>query len=142
MPRTTKTEIESIIELDSEVIATDAAMLPFITVASELVTERCTGTKGPTTAYTDERLRLIEMWLAAHLYTNRDPRATSEKAGAVGVTYQYQTDLGFDSSLYGQTAMRLDTNGGLAALNESVKKGISRVGVSWLGTRYENIPLT
>ena len=113
MAYTTKVQIESIIELDPEVIPSDAAMDAFILIAHELVVELCEGDKGPAVAYTAERLELIERWLSAHFYTNRDPRSVNEKAGAVGVTIQSQIDLGFDTSFYGQTAMRLDTNGGL-----------------------------
>jgi len=132
--RTTKADIAGIIELDLEVIPNDAAMLPYITVANELVTECCTGDAGPTTEYTDERLELIERWLAAHLYTVRDPRMVSEHAGSVSGSVQSHVGLGFDTSHYGQTAMRLDTNGGLSALNESVKKGRPRIAAAWLGT--------
>jgi len=134
MSRTTKANIEAIIELDPEVIPNDAAMEPFILMANELVTECCTGDKGPSTAYTDARLELIERWLAAHCYTTRDPRYVNEKAGSVGATYQSKVDLGFDNSHYGQMAMRMDTNGGLAALDKQIKKGASKIGVAWLGT--------
>jgi hypothetical protein len=132
--RTTKADIEGIIELDLEVIPDDAAMLPYITIANELVTERCTGDAGPTTEYTDSRLELIERWLAAHFYTMRDPRVTNEHAGPVSSSFQSHIGLGFDTSHYGQTAMRLDTNGGLSALNESIKKGKPRISAAWMGT--------
>jgi hypothetical protein len=132
--RTTRELIGGIIELDSTIIPDDAAMLPFITVASSLVDECCTGDAGPETPYTDERLELIERWLSAHLYTNRDPRMISEKAGSVSGSYQSRVDLGFDTSHYGQTAMRLDTNGGLTKLNEDTKAGKPIVGITWLGS--------
>lgn len=141
MARTTKTDVEGIVELDASVVPDDAALLPFITIANELVTECCV-TGGPDTPYTDDRLELIERWLTAHFYTVRDPRTTNEKAGSVGATFQSKVDLGFDTSHYGQTAMRLDTNGGLAKLNSDMKKGKPRVGVAWLGTDYEDIPTT
>ena len=141
MSRTTRTLISGIIELDLEIIPDDAAMLPFITMANELVTEACV-TNGPTTAYDGTRLELIERSLAAHFYTNRDPRSVDEKAGSVGNRYQSKVDLGFDTSHYGQSAMRLDTNGGLAKLNNDMKKGRSSVGVVWLGTEVEDIPIT
>lgn len=140
MARTTKALIEKIIDVDAEIIPDDDAMEPFILMANELVTEVCTGDAGPTTAYTDDRLELIERWLAAHFYTNRDPRTKSEKAGSVSESYQTQIDLGFDSSHYGQTAMRLDTNGGLAKLNEDTKAGKPRVGVAWLGCSDQSDP--
>jgi hypothetical protein len=138
MGRTTRAEVAEIIELDSEIIPDDAAMAPFILTANLLVTEACV-TNGPTTAYTDERLELIERYLTAHLYTLRDPRAVNEKAGPVGATYQSRVDLGFDTSHYGQTAMRLDTNGGLALINSDSKKGKPRVGVTWLGTPADEV---
>ena len=140
MARTTKAEIEEIIEIDVEIIPDDAAMAPFITAANMLVTQCCTGANGPSTAYDTTQLEMIERYLAAHFYTNRDPRASSEKAGPVGVSYQDRVDLGFDSSFYGQTAMRLDFNGGLAKVNEDTKKGKPTVGVAWLGTPYDEIP--
>ncbi len=134
--RTTKDLIGGVIELDPAIVPDDAAMLPFIAVANGLVTELCTGTPGPTPAYDDTRLELIERWLSAHFYTNRDPRLTNEKAGSVGGSYQSATDLGFDTSHYGQMAMRLDTNGALAKLNFDTKKGgRPRVAAFWLGTK-------
>lgn len=140
--RTSKANIEEIIELDAEIIPDDPAMLPFITVANELVTEACTGDEGPTTDYSAARLELIERWLAAHFYTNRDPRAVNEKAGTVGAAFQSKVDLGFSTSHYGQTAMRLDTNGGLAKINEDTKKGKPTVGVFWPGTYPEDVKST
>jgi len=134
MPRTTLDEVCMVIEIDFDLITEEAAFDAFIVPANELVTEFCTGTNGPATAYTDERLELIERWLAAHFYTNLDPRAVSEKADSVSARYQSKVDLGFDTSHYGQTAMRLDTNGGLTGLNTRTKNGATKVGVAWLGT--------
>lgn len=132
--RTTYEAVSGIIELDASIVPDSASLLPFLVIASELVDECCTGDVGPSTAYTDDRLELIERWLSAHFYTNRDPRMVNEKAGSVGGSYQSRVDLGFDTSHYGQTAMRLDTNGGLANLNDNMKKGKPSVGVTWLGT--------
>ncbi|MBU0846544.1 hypothetical protein KKH23_05090 [Patescibacteria group bacterium] len=138
--RTTKDNIEGIIELDPEIVPDDAAMLPYITVANELVTECCTGDAGPDDEYNDDRLELIERWLAAHFYTVRDPRMVSERAGSVSGTAQSKVDLGFDTSHYGQIAMRLDTNGGLAKLNQQTKKGAPVVSGAWMGTHPDDIP--
>lgn len=141
MARTTRAQVEGIIEVDATIIPNDDAMAPFIAVANELVTEACV-TNGPSTAYTNDRLELIERWLTAHLYTHRDPRAVTEKAGSVGAGYQSKVGLGFDTSHYGQTAMRLDTNGGLAKLNEDTKKGKPRVSVYWPGTLPDAVDAT
>lgn len=132
--RTSKVDVATIIELDDDIVADEQAMEAFILPASLMVDEACTGDNGPTVAYDDDTLELIERWLTAHLYTNRDPRTVNEKAGSVGAAFQSKVDLGFDTSHYGQTAMRLDTNGGLATLNKNSKKGKPTVGGIWAGT--------
>ena len=130
MARTTPEEVEAIIEVDE-----DISLTPFIAAANVLVTD-CCGDADP--AYDEERLTLIETWLSAHMYTNRDMRAEKEKAGSVAATYQSKVDLGFDTSHYGQMAMRLDTQGGLSSLNEQAKKGGKKIiGVIYLGTEPE-----
>ncbi len=121
----TSTEVQGIIEVDS-----DISLTPFIEVAVSLVTEHCSSDD-----YTSTRLNQIALWLSAHFYTVRDPRAEREKAGSVSEKFQSKVDLGFDTSHYGQMAMRLDTEGGLAALNEQIKRGGKvTAGVTWLGT--------
>ncbi len=129
MARTTASAVEGIIEIDAKI-----SLTPFIELANALVTQCCTGDSVEIT-YTDAILELIERWLSAHIYTNRDPRAISEKAGPVSERTQSKVDLGFDTSHYGQTAMRIDYQGGLSALNEQIKSGgVSTVGATWLGT--------
>ena len=123
--RTTSALIGAIIEVDD-----DIGLTPFIDIANELVTE-CCGDAG----YGESRLKLIETWLAAHCYTIRDMRAESERAADTAEKKQSKVDLGFDTSHYGQMAMRLDTEGGLAALNKKSKEGGKvTVGITWCGT--------
>jgi len=125
MARTTSADVEGIIEVDSNI-----SLTPFITVANELVTECCSSSSN----YTAIRLELIERWLSAHFYCVRDMRAESEKAGSISEKKQSKVDLGFNTSHYGQMAMRIDTEGGLAALNEQILKGrVSSIEFSWLG---------
>jgi len=126
MVRTTPAAVALIIEVDADIVLTS-----FIEVANALVTECC----GSVSTYDATRLELIERWLSAHCYTIRDMRAEEERAGSVTEAKQSAVGLGFDTSHYGQMAMRLDTAGGLAALNEQVKRGrTGTVGISWLGT--------
>jgi hypothetical protein len=133
--RTNATNVKAIIEVDSSIIVSDSDLDAFITTANELVTEICTGTtNGPTPAYTATRLELIERWLSAHFYAIRDPRAKSEKAGSVGVSYRGKTDLNLALTHYGQQAMMLDTNGGLSRLDKG--KGLTAT-VLWAGTAKE-----
>lgn len=133
MARTTRTLVAGIIEIDVAIVPDDAAFLPFLTIANELVTECCV-TNGPATAYSDERLELIERWLAAHFYAVRDPRPSSEGVSGISVSYQSAVGTGLESSHYGQTAMRLDTAGGLSRMDSIARKGGVRVSMAWLGT--------
>jgi len=127
--RTTSAAVALIIEVDANINLTS-----FIEVANALVTECCSADD-----YDATRLELIERWLSAHVYTIRDMRASEERAGAVSERKQSAVALGFDSSHYGQMAMRLDTKGGLAVLNEQMKKGKGQaVQISWLGSEDYN----
>ncbi len=127
MARTTTDLIEGIIDVESGI-----PLAPFIDVANMLVTKFCTTLDED---YTTAELIKIETWLAAHFYTVREPRAESEKAGPVSEKKQSKVDLGLSTSHYGQMAMTLDYYGGLAALNERIKKGkANRIGITWLGT--------
>lgn len=125
MPRTTPVQVSSVIETDGGI-----DLAPFISTANELVTE-CCGDVG----YTETRLELIERWLTAHFYAIRDPRAQSEKAGSVAASYAMKVDMHLQATQYGQQALTLDTNGGLAALNQRALKGkLAQASVKWLGT--------
>jgi hypothetical protein len=118
--------VAGIIEVDASIPLT-----PFIEVANQLVTDVCGEFD-----YTSEKLELIERWLSAHFYAIRDPRIAREQAGPVSAQYQYKVDLNLAQTTYGQQAMLLDTEGGLAALNAQVTQGLRKftVGASWLGT--------
>ena len=130
--RTTAELVGDIIDVES-----GRSLTPFIAASNAIVTQCCTELD---TDYSDEHLVIIETWLAAHFYTIYDPRAESEKAGSVAEKFQSKVDLGFDTSHYGQMAMRLDWQGGLSALNEDTKKGAGGIpGITWLGTEDESI---
>lgn len=127
MARTTDILVEGIIEVESAI-----SLTPFIDAANMLVTKFCTNLVSD---YTSDELIKIETWLAAHFYTVREGRAFQEKAGPVSERKQSKVDLGFATSHYGQMAMTLDYYGGLAGLNESIKKGkVNKISVTWLGT--------
>ncbi|HUS88044.1 MAG TPA: hypothetical protein VMW91_01530, partial [Desulfosporosinus sp.] len=114
--RTTDSAVRAII--DTDVTITDLG--PFITMANELTTECCA---GAIPAYTDARLELIERLLAAHFYVLKDPRVDDERAEEIDQKFQYKIALGLNQTFHGQMAMRMDTAGGLAALEESSKNG-------------------
>lgn len=125
MARTTAELVGGIIEVDPTI-----SLDPFIDTANQLVTEVCVGA-----GYADGRLEMIERWLAAHFYAMRDPRATQEVARGVGQSLQSAVSYGFKASHFGQQALRLDTAGGLAALDKATERGgIRTVSGTYLGT--------
>ncbi len=129
--RTTVDNVEAIIDIDSGI-----SLTPFIEVASALVTELASAVTDSTGAlvYDATRLELIERWLSAHFYHIRDPKAKVDKAGSVSRESRTAVDLGFNNTHYGQMAMLVDTNGGLARLNKSTVDGKSKtVNFSWIG---------
>lgn len=129
MARTTSTLVGQIIKVDA-----DIDLSPFIETANALVTECCTNS-----SYTNATLELIERWLAAHFYTIRDMRMESERLGAATEKRQSKVDIGFNSSIYGQHAMRLDVRGNLAALDKRTKDGKKDlIAATWLGTENPN----
>lgn len=116
---------------------------PFISVANQMTTDICTYPQPGQDAslflpYTDgfigSKMELIERWLSAHFYTIFDNQLSHAKAGTVSVGFQYKIDLGLKVSLYGQQVLRLDTYGGLAALDNVVNaKRQIKVSINWLG---------
>jgi len=132
MARTTSALVEGIIENSQSITLT-----PFIDAANILVTQCCTDL---TDDYTADQLEKIETWMAAHIFTIRDMRAEYERAGSVSEKFQSKVDLGFDTSHYGQMAMRLDYQGGLAKLNAEIKKGaVKGLIAAWLGTEKPTV---
>ena len=132
MPRTTQENVATVIDIMDGVDIT-----AYILTANELVTEVCASVTDDdgVAYYSDDRLELIERWLAAHFYAVNDPRAAMEKAGPVSQTLQYKVDLNLANTMYGQQAMVLDTQGGLAQLSKQAEDGKKRsAGVFWLGS--------
>jgi len=128
MPRTTPELVAQVTEVDPDIDLTI-----FITTANAIVNQVCLES-----GYTEDYLTLIETWLAAHFYRLRDQAVASEKAGSVGVSYQYEVGLIFAQTKEGQTAMALDTDGNLARLSKDTELGKTRrQSVVWLGTGCE-----
>jgi hypothetical protein len=108
MARVTGTDVRAIIATSLD----DAALLPFITPANQLVDELLLD-KG----LGEPRLKEIERWLAAHFVALREPRDTLR--GVAESRHQYETPaVGqfLNGTRYGQMAIMLDTSGTLAAL--------------------------
>lgn len=116
----------------------DINMMPYIRTANALV-DWLDGCDTAGDLSTTE-LELIEMWLAAHFYAVNDQRLAAESKGKSGATYQGKTDMGLQATLYGQTALLLDTTGCLAKRNLESISGKRTASMSWLGTEFEDLP--
>lgn len=123
MARTDEATVAEILKIKATVSVT-----PFITDANLMVTQHCTDS-----GYSDTLLTRIETWLAAHLYTLRERRRSTEKAGSVGASYKEELGLGLDQTVYGQQAKLLDYMGNLALLDKQIQSPAPAVGVTWLG---------
>ena len=119
-PRTDDNRVCAIVDTD----LTESQIQAFIETANLMVTNVL-----GSSVLSDDTLRLIETYLAAHYITLRDPRTQSEAADGIKMTYEGKTGEGLDSSHYGQTAQELDTTGQLKAIGkEDSIAWIARVG--------------
>lgn len=131
MPRTTATLVGTVIE-----VTAGDDLSSYIETATTLVDSECAAS-----TYTVEKFELIERWLAAHFYAC-NIRRTQQSTVFGGVAEDVDRpkfELMLNNTLYGQQAMLLDTDGNLAALNNSLQEikkplPIYKVGVTWLGS--------
>ncbi len=133
--RTSPELVGTIVEVDDSVPLDSA-----IQTAALLVTRCCTGALGPDPAYSSDELEMIERYAAAHFYSINVQRVASETAGPVQASYQYKVDLGLAVTTYGQQAMLLDFNGGLAQANANALKGKRKAKMVWLGKDESDCP--
>jgi hypothetical protein len=85
--------------------------------------------------FTDDYLKEIERWLAAHFVAIRYQTNASEDIETAKETYQYKLGLGLANTMWGQQVLLLDTTGSFAELNNS--KG-RKLKMFWLGKFDEN----
>lgn len=97
---------------------TDEQVQAFINTAHRIIEDVLTGE-----GLSEETLKEVEQYLAAHLLTLRDPRVSTEKIGQeYSATYQGQSGLGLEATQYGQVAITLDPTGKLAAASKPLKQ--------------------
>ena len=110
---TTPTEVKEIYPTDM----TETQIQAYINVAEVIVAANVTC--GLSTTVLEE----IERWLTAHLIASTQERQTkSERLGEAEVVYTGEYGPGLESTTYGQTAMMLDSCGGLAAMGKKAIK--------------------
>ena len=132
MSRTTSTAVQGILLSDYGPLedGTEPSLTPFIDTASAMVDDvvDCAALKD--IVLTDARLELIERWLAAHLYAVSDKPYTSKSTEGASASFNGQTATYLEATLYGQTAMRLDSSNCLNAVGAAETKVASGF---WLG---------
>lgn len=74
-------------------------------------------------ALSDETLKEIEKYLAAHVLSVKDQRVKTEKIDVLSFTYTGTFGEGLKNTQYGQMSILLDSSGTLGALAE---KGFSK----------------
>ncbi len=114
---------ESIREILPDIDDSISSLTPFIRIANRLIDQWCTGDNGPTPVYPTDHLKDIESWLAAHFIKIADPQVESESIKGVSQKNATKVDLNLALTHYGQQAMLLDWNGGLASLNALIAAG-------------------
>lgn len=133
MARTNADEVRAIIPQSPSLAGND--LTPFIDSASGLVDE--VEARDTSATLSEDRLRLIELWLAAHFYAIFDKQLESEGASNAVGRYMGKTAMYLDSTLWGQQAKLLDTTGALAQIDAAVQKpDPGQVEMEWLGTDY------
>lgn len=120
VPLITDAELKAIC---TEIPSTDVTTM-FINSAHLIVWEYY----GTSTKYTEARLKLIELYLAAHFAAITNPVASFEGVGKVQQSLQYKVGLGLNFTKYGQQALLL-SNGELLG---------KRISITWLGTHPED----
>lgn len=132
-------------DLVGAIVEVDAGddLTPFIRSAHRLIVRFCepylTEAVAPAVLYTTDDLEDIETWLAAHFYACLRRQVRAEQAGAVRSDYESKVDLRLNVTIYGQQAMVLDVNGGLAGWNNTLGNRLSVVAsVQWLGVPDED----
>lgn len=111
LPTVTADDVRSVyseIPPDKDVSAAIAAAN--VLVQASLVDTGCGAT------YSNEQLKLILTWLAAHIWQVSNGVITSISAGSASESYQMSTDFFLKGTLHGQNAMLLDTQHCLAQL--------------------------
>jgi hypothetical protein len=115
-PLVSDAELKSICsELDSTAVTT-----LFISSAHSIIWEYF----GTSRKYTAARLKLIELYLAAHFAAITNPVSSFEGVGKVQQSVQYKVGLGLQFTKYGQQAQML-SGGTLLG---------KKISITWLGT--------
>lgn len=124
--RTTERAVKAILGDNYDGIS---GLAPFIDTATILV-DRIAAADALAGEMTADALERVEAYLAAHFYAHADQITASRSTGRASGAFQGQTGMGFDATLYGQTAKRLDATGLLTKLDQPLRP---KATCAWLG---------
>jgi hypothetical protein len=110
MARTTEADVKKIIDTE----LTIEEVTPFLETANVMITQNLSDE-----GYSDELMKQIETWLAAHFVAIRDPRVSREKFGDGDQTFHGKSGMGLAHTPYGQQVMMLDSHGILATVSNT-----------------------
>ena len=128
--RTTDAEVRAVIETED-----DHDLYPFMLNSNVLIDRVQTKSTANNTPLTANELKVLETYVAAHLYFLRYPKVAELNQGKIKAKFQVgQLGKGLEASYWGQYALSLDHSGTLAAVTGSSNAGVQHVEASWLGT--------
>lgn len=135
MPRTTADLVKAILldDYGPRLDETLPSLTGFIETASSMVDDLVTCAADIPLVLSDAKLELIERWLAAHCYKQSDKDLTSKSTEGASGSFAGRTGMRLESTLYGQTAMTLDTSGCLVSIS-SGETAENVAGGFWIGT--------
>lgn len=118
MPRTTEAEVLAIMDTGLR----EDQITAFLNTANHMVTEVLVNGGAD---YGATLLEDVEMWLAAHLATIRDPVMTEEKTSAGHYKFAVKVGTGLNATPYGQQVLAIDYKGFFASVAKA--KGVSKM---------------
>jgi hypothetical protein len=134
MARTNADAVKGVLRLGSEGGDYDddfsPSLIPYIDAASMLIDQAVTCAAKKNKALTTTQQEILERWVAAHFYCCSDRTYQARNTAQAGGTFSGQTAMYLEATLYGQTAMRLDPSGCLAAIGGKQRNTARGI---WLG---------
>ena len=127
MARTTPLLVQGVLAPGMDYDGT-SDLTPFITAAYSTVNRVVVMAANKGFVLADSDLQLIETWLAAHYFKQSDKTYRSRSTAGASGSFDGTTNEGLDSTLYGQTAQRLDWTNCLRNLDK-----VQQAGMAWLG---------
>lgn len=128
MSRTTSQAVRAVLNEDYDTL-NEPTLSPYIDTASAVVDDvvSCYNEQGLTISAA--RQELLERWLAAHFYQQSDKGYAAKSSDRASATFQGQTAMYLESTLYGQTVLVLEPKGCL----KTAAVGAVAAGGLWLG---------